>query len=64
MSVSSFIDTISILILYLAGVPLTKLGIESTEVLTIRDEDKPKVGRNGGIGGGDAHAIDSDHPTS
>ncbi|KAG4068669.1 hypothetical protein HA402_002360 [Bradysia odoriphaga] len=47
-----------------ADLPLTKTGVESKEILTIRDEDKPKVGRNGGIDGGDAHAINSDHPTS
>lgn len=44
--------------------PLTKSSVDSKEILTVRDEEKPKVGKNGAIGSGDGHAIHSDHPTS
>lgn len=43
---------------------LKKSGTASKEVLTVRDEEKPKVGKNGRTGGHDAHAINTDHPTS
>ncbi|KAJ6637548.1 Proton-coupled amino acid transporter 4 [Pseudolycoriella hygida] len=41
---------------------LKKTGAASKEVLTIRDEEKPKVGKN--VMTNNAHDINTDHPTS
>ena len=47
-----------------ADLQVKKSGTASKEILTIRDEEKPKVGKNGQSGGGGTHAINAGHPTS
>lgn len=48
--------------IFVTDLQVKKSGTASKEVLTIRDEEKAKVGKNGQSGGG--HAINSGHPTS